>query len=251
MDAVVEVLSAHHVEGSILDPFAGTGRIHELRERFAGWDTLGVELEPEWADMSPYTVAGDATQLPPEWTALFQAVVTSPPYGNRMADAYAGDSSPCPECPTHTGGMIDAWCVCKACKGTGTVSSRRHTYRIALQRPLTDGSAAGMQWGDKYRDTMHRALAEVYRVLVPGGMFLLNISDHVRAGVLQRVPEWYSEAVRAIGFIPVDVLSVGTPRMRMGANSDLRAESEFLLVYRKPLSADKVKGWSRIGTQDD
>jgi hypothetical protein len=42
----------------VLDPFAGTGRIHELP-----CETWGVELEPEWANMHPRTIVGNARHL--------------------------------------------------------------------------------------------------------------------------------------------------------------------------------------------
>jgi hypothetical protein len=53
----------------VLDPFAGTGGVHEL----IGYETLGVELEPEWAALHPRTILGDATALP------FLLVLWKPP----------------------------------------------------------------------------------------------------------------------------------------------------------------------------
>lgn len=43
----------------VLDPFAGTGRIHELPN-----ETVGVEIEPEWAALHPDTICGSALELP-------------------------------------------------------------------------------------------------------------------------------------------------------------------------------------------
>lgn len=198
------LLETWSVCGIILDPFAGTGRIHQLATPTMG--TIGVEIEAEWAACHAHTIHGNATKLPDGWTGGFDAVVTSPPYGNRMADNYAGDA-----------------------KG-----SRRHTYRIALGRALSPGSAAAMQWGRKYRATMAAALLEVRRVLKPGGLFLLNVSDHVRKGELQRVPEWYEDACTALGFELVERHMVPTARNRHGANGELRADTEVIYVYRKP-----------------
>ena len=42
----------------VLDPFAGTGKIHSLP-----YDTIGVEIEKEWAEMHENTIIGDATDL--------------------------------------------------------------------------------------------------------------------------------------------------------------------------------------------
>jgi tRNA G10 N-methylase Trm11 len=85
----LQVLAAL-VEGyeRVLDPFAGTGRIHELEN----W-TVGVEIEPEWATMRDGTIVANALNLPFR-DASFDAVVTSPTYGNRLADHHdARDSS--------------------------------------------------------------------------------------------------------------------------------------------------------------
>src|SRR3982750_3152473 len=67
----------------VLDPFAGIGRIHQLEDLDRGIITEGVEIEPEWAALDPRTRLGDATALPEHWAAAFDAVVTSPCYGNR------------------------------------------------------------------------------------------------------------------------------------------------------------------------
>ena len=188
----------------VLDPFAGVGRIHNLRAY--GYETLGVELEPEWAAGSPHTMVGDATKLPEEWRGRFGVVATSPPYGNRMADKYAGDA-----------------------KG-----SRRHTYRISLGRDLTDGSAAVMQWGDEYRATMLRALREIRRVLAPNGIFLLNISDPVRKGALQGVPAWFEKTATGLGGLSLlERHAVHTRRQRDGANAEARADNEWLYVFHR------------------
>src|SRR5690606_16073322 len=86
LDEFRSILEHHGMPGdNILDPFAGTGRIHELQDD--GWETVGVEIEKEYADMHLDTVHGSALDLPfdPE---TFAAIVTSPTYGNRLADSH-------------------------------------------------------------------------------------------------------------------------------------------------------------------
>jgi len=45
----------------VLDPFAGVGKVHELRD-LVDWEmhTVGIEIEPEWATIHPDTFIGDA-----------------------------------------------------------------------------------------------------------------------------------------------------------------------------------------------
>lgn len=211
LDRIREVLDGRKFRGTILDPFAGVGKIHDLAI-FGERTTFGVELEIEWADAHPRTVCGDATDL--QFPAgSFEAVITSPPYATRMADNYAGDP-----------------------KG-----STRHTYRISLERPLTGGSAAAMQWGPEYRSTMRIALEEIWRVLDEGGLFILNISDHIRKGELQLVPNWYAKQCSEIGFQwEEEPIEVNTPRLRHGQNYEKRATAEYLFVMTKPYKETTV-----------
>jgi SAM-dependent methyltransferase len=200
MDLLAELLAdADRFPGAILDPFAGTGRIHELGRD----DTFGLEIEPEWADMHPRTSVGDATDT--GITAGYGTICTSPAYGNRMADQYAGDPS----------------------------NSRRHTYRIALGRDLTEGNGGALQWGDAYQRLHRLAWMEAHRVLLPGGRLILNISDHIRAGKRVYVTAWHMEALGHLGFAREDYHRVETARQRHGANSDARVDHEAVVIFRK------------------
>lgn len=238
MAAIVEALALYGTpEGAgklVLDPMAGTGRVHQLRD--LGYITRGVELEPEWAAYHPETLVGDATNLDVCWREKFAAVVMSPPYGNRMADGYAGE-----RCAEHGGhSQRKAW----GGKRIACIECRPHdrlTYRIALGHELAEGSAAGMQWhsgplGDAYRETMTKVLREVKRVLVPGGLFLLNIKDHARGGEPQYVPQWFEETCQRPALIGLDLVEwrdIGTHHMGFGQNGKARFP-ERLYVFRKP-----------------
>ena len=69
----------------ILDPFGGTGKVFLLEAWLLDAQIEAVEIEPEWAAINPRTTHGNALDLP--WgDGYFDAVCTSPTYGNHMAD---------------------------------------------------------------------------------------------------------------------------------------------------------------------
>jgi SAM-dependent methyltransferase len=212
----------------VLDPFAGVGGVHALGRQgeqlgFAAWwytdcdedpdaifgpghdiETVGVELEPEWARAHPRTIIGDATALP-FGDACFDVVATSCTYGNRMADHHNARDG-----------------------------STRITYTHKLGRPLTPGNSGAMQWGEPYRELHVRAWGEVRRVLRPDGLLLLNVSNHIRKGAEVPVVEWHAETLVGLGFIVKDDVLVPTARMRFGANGAARVGCEHIIVARRP-----------------
>lgn len=187
------------VSGVVLDPFAGTGRIHLMQRD--DLHTVGVEIEPEWATLHPQTVVGDALHLPFN-TASFDAVVTSPTYGNRMADHHDAKDG-----------------------------SKRNTYKHTLGRDLHPNNSGQMNWGEAYREFHRRAYAEIHRVLKSDGVFIVNISNHIRKGVEIDVVGWTLETLD-IGFDPIDVRTVQTDRYREGSNSSVRVSHEVLVSLR-------------------
>lgn len=200
LDALAPIVSG--LPGPILDPFAGTGRIHELGRD----DTIGVEIEPEWAALHERTEVGNALRLR-FGDGEIGSIVTSPTYGNRMADNYDGRD--------------------------GTT---RYTYRLDLGRPLSPDNSGGLQWGEKYREFHRRAWREAFRVIRPEGRLVLNVSDHVRKGAVVPVTLWHVETVLAIGFesTPGGWLSIETKRNGNGANRDARVPYESIIVFEKP-----------------
>ena len=207
-DPILDQVAAHLKEtgqsGTVLDPFAGTGRVHELRER-AGVNTIGIEIEPEWAAKHPDTIEGNALELTntiePE---SIDAIATSPTYGNRMAD--------------HHDAKDD---------------SVRLTYKHTLGRDLSDDNSGQLQWGDEYRRFHQIAWAESVATLKPGGTLTLNIKNHKRGDVEQRVSEWHLNTLYDLGMRLIALDIVPTKGLMAGANADTRTLAEFVMTFRK------------------
>jgi len=193
----------------ILDPMAGVGGIHKLYEICTTRvRTCGIELEQEWADCHPNTEQGSCLELPHNYRGDdWDWIIVSPPYGNRMADS-------------HTPGPND--------------KSYRNTYRHRLGRPLSEDSGAGLQWGGRYREFHTEAWVEAYRVLKPGGFFVLNIKDHIRKGERQHVTGWHIQALMEIGFIPKEYLRVDVTGNGFGTNGNVRIDYEAVVMFVKP-----------------
>lgn len=249
---------------TVLDVFAGPSvGIHRFADRWPGdVETIGIELEPDWAAAQPRTIVGSALDLRAAGIAdaSVDIVATSPCYGNRMADHHEardacstcdgqGCENGCGNC-RHANDGPESHKVCRACKGAGL--SVRHTYRHALGHDLAEGSACGLKWdegpaGNPYRHFHAKAWAEVARVVRPYGLFLLNVSNHVRLDQERRVVEWHVESVLSAcswkgdphGDAPrplwrlAAIEPVETRRQRHGANGDQRVATEFVIAFRR------------------
>lgn len=174
--AVLDIFDEYLLTGeTVLDPFAGIGTIHEFRPRC---QTYGIELEEEWASVSEHTVHGDARDVAVIFGgATFDAIATSPAYGNRLADAFYN---------AHD-------------------REGRRTYAFDLGRPLSDGNGAGLAFGDEYRELHRDVWAAVVEVLKPGGMFLLNCKDFTRDGKIVPVTGWHVGELVRLGLRVIDI----------------------------------------------
>lgn len=191
LDEMELQLSIHELTGGrILDPFAGTGGIHRLHDSPLAYDTVGVELEREWAEQHERTDVGDATALDfPDRS--FDVIATSPCYGNRFADK-------CVDARGHT----------------------RRNYRQFIGRELSQNSSAVMQWGDEYRNFHVAAWTETTRVAKPGALFLLNIKDHVRNKKVQPVSAWHLWALAALDWAWIGASKVLASGFTRGENRE-------------------------------
>jgi tRNA G10 N-methylase Trm11 len=187
----------------ILDPFAGIGGVHILYPKY---NTIGIEIEEEWALQHPKNICFDSTKLNELIHAeSVDAIVTSPAYGNRMSDQYKGDSK----------------------------NSKRYTYRLSLGRELSENNGAKFNWSKKYRELHSKVWQECYLILKSGGYIFLNSSNHIRSGEQILVNEWHLSELLSLGFKIDEILSIKTKRMKHGSNADLRVDSEKLMILRK------------------
>ena len=193
-----------HLEGfdRVLDPFAGTGQ--RLEPLLASHDLVGVELEPEWASVSDWVEQGNALALRFD-DATFDAICTSPTYGNRLADHHNAKD---PE--------------------------SRRSYTHDLGRTLDQDNSGVLHWGDEYRAFHERAWLEAIRVLRPGGRFVLNIKDHIRGGKPQYVSRWHVVMLQGLGLVLVTISTVETPALRAGRNATARVAYENVAIFDKP-----------------
>lgn len=184
--------------GRVFDPFAGTGKLRLV------YPTAYLnELEPEWAVQGPATTIGSVLDLPYA-SEVFDCIVTSPCYGNRMADHHNAKDG-----------------------------SKRMTYTHTIGRKLHPQNSGSLQWGKKYREFHDVAWRECTRVLKPNGIFIVNVSDHIRGGKIVAVSDWHLRWFLDHGYEWIDCIKVDTPRMRRGANYDLRVGYENVFIFRR------------------
>jgi hypothetical protein len=217
----------------ILDPYAGVGRVHQLAVPGI-IETVGVEIEKEWADEHPDTICGDSTRIDELFAPeSFDAVITSPTFGNRLSDHHNAQER-CKQCG---GKKVFAGKTCPRCGGEGKNKYRRITYTHSLGRPLTENNSGAMAWGEKYRAHHRLVWSKVLPLIRPGGVFILNVKDHVRKGEIQLVTLWHCGVLESLGLkLDVDdMCNVNVPDMRFGQNYDRRAaEGEWVILFRKP-----------------
>lgn len=213
-------------EWHVLDPFGGIGGILDLHAM--SWDynpneldfkITVIEIEEEWAEqakahdryqqLNDNVLAVDFFDFAahPSVRETFDIVITSPTYGNRMADHHEAKDD-----------------------------SVRNTYRHKLGRPLSENSSAGLQWGDEYRDFHRAAWDEVFDLLEAGGYFILNVKDHIRKGVKQPVAAWHRAYCQSIGFQKVSETHVPVRGNRQGENGEVRVDHEHVYLFQKPFS---------------
>jgi tRNA G10 N-methylase Trm11 len=199
---------------NVLDCMAGTGKIALVKKYWKG-KVYCVDLEEEWA-LPEYPVdywfTGDAAHTIFK-DGQFDAIITSPSYGNRLADHQEAKDP-----------------------------SYRITYTHRLGRQLHPENTGKMQWGITYRFKHREIYHECKRILKDGGLLVINISNHIRNWKEIDVVGWTRDALIHEGFTLIEERHVETPRMRYGANANLRVATEAILIFQKvPLDTASQK----------
>lgn len=248
--AVIKILDQllPSITGLIVDPFAGTGQ--HLATLDNGRGIYGIEIEPDWAAASTWVHQGDAlgrTGYPLDTAAI----VTSPCYGNRLADPYLG--RPCDHCyqgqqPSGPTGA-DGYHKCEECNGTGhdpKDQKRRFSYAISLGHPVHKASAASLHfWNDQrgyhYRHFHNTWLRTITHVLTPGpNRLILNMKDHYRQATIngetaqrrQHACNWWVTAASEAGFRLTSAHVADTAGIGFGANMQTgKVDHEMVFVF--------------------
>lgn len=187
----------------VLDPFAGIGTTAALLPEY---DVVGVEIEGEWALQHPSTICGDSLLVVPT-LGSFDCVLTSPTYGNRMADDFEAKEK-----------------------------SSRITYRHKLGRKLSENTTSNLHFGRKNAkyETLHESIWGVcVDALRKDGVFILNCKDFIANGEVREVTKWHKETLEKLGLTCIAEEKVESRGMRFGANRDKRLEFEWVLAMRK------------------
>ncbi len=189
---------------TVFDPFAGVGTVTILSHYDRNITVTGMEIEREWADQNIHIMTGDSIAYMALTRDRYDAVVTSPAYGNRMADSYDGRDG-----------------------------SKRNTYRVALGRPLDEQNGARLAFNGKYKDFHSRAIEGMVRVTKDGGRVIVVVKNFIRDGELVDVVDWWRSELAAnllteVAFIPIEAKGLG-----YGANRDERVKYEYVLVWEK------------------
>lgn len=201
---------AEHSYGVVLDIMGGVGKSGLLKDYNDKITKVIInELEPEWANQAPEygvdeVIVGDAKNL----NLSVDCIVTSPPYGNRMADNFKAGS-----------------------KGGKSKTSMKKRYAGDLGRTPTDGSVCCLHFDKGYQE----AITGIYDAVIENctfDRFVLNVSNFIRNFEEVNVVGFFEDYFKSKGFRVVEKIPVKTPRQRgVGANTKLRVASEIVFVF--------------------
>jgi hypothetical protein len=201
IDALRELIPQHIPEGLyICDPFAGDGqKLGALCDELGRW-FRGIDIE-EWPDSR--ATWGDSTE--PYWYPdQPHAIVTSPTYNNGVNDHFKPSDA-----------------------------SRRLTYRSRLGRELhvnNTGRYSGR--GSKKAEQEYWRITEDVVKHWPD-IALVNVKDSIRGDSIYPLVNLWRVLLLKHGY-KIQRVDVPCPGWRFGANSELRVDTEAILIAKRP-----------------
>lgn len=203
LDVIVKKLTEFECQ-YILDPFAGSGKIG-LIKAYVPCVVHCNDIENGWKEEYPVDkwYHQDAQFLNTEGF-LYDAIITSPTYGNRMADHHNAKDA-----------------------------SKRITYTHRYGSKLTEGNTGVLHFGSKYQEKHIAIFRHLLTLLKEGSIVMVNVSDFIRKGQVVGVVAWWKEMLEGLGLDFIEEVCIETPRMRFGANSEKRVDRESLLIFKK------------------
>jgi tRNA G10 N-methylase Trm11 len=202
-DNILDVIKEYvRPEWIILDPMSGTGKLNKIINNN---NLVLNEIEYEWAMQGKPSqiINGNALYLPFK-DKSFDCIITSCTYGNRLADHHVAKDG-----------------------------SKRISYFHNLGKILHRDNSGQMQYGNQYK-TFHKvAWEESNRVLRNNGIFILNVSNHIRNKKEVYVSEWHLDFIKNLGYSLIEHKKINTHRLKYGSNSDQRVEHENLFIMKK------------------
>jgi ubiquinone/menaquinone biosynthesis C-methylase UbiE len=89
----------------------------------------------------------------------------------------------------------------------------------------------------EYQELHAAVWREVYRVLRPGGLLVLDLKDHLVLGEPQHTPEWHYAELTVIGFVRERTIQVATA----GDQNTHRHRGQ----QRKTVDFEEVTSWTK------
>jgi hypothetical protein len=232
----------------VLDIFGGVGKIGKMRDFGYTGNIKAIELEPSWGGKDTIklhkdngvdeSIVGDSRNLPYSSNSI-QAIFTSPTYGNLMAL-----KSP----------------------------SKKDSYQAFAGGKLTEGNTGGEVWGPVYEQLHKDIYKEAYRVIQPGGYFVLNMKDkpvsasdiknnwipkkgstvEVKDQVM-KATDWHIKALKEVGFKVVKKIRIDEAAPITNTHKLTRKYTvgyEDVIVLKKEVSKPKEVTLDMLGFQN-
>ena len=191
----------------VLDPFAGVGKIGLIKKFGFNGKIYANDIESEWIQPNQhdcdFITVEDAEFLQyPD--GFFDAICTSPTYGNRMADHHNAKDG-----------------------------SKRNTYTHCIGHQLNDGNTGKMHYGEKYKEKHKRIYQNICRMLKKDGIFILNVKNFIKKGKEIDVTQFHIDLLGEFGLIVDGCIQIPVNSNGFGANGKIRVDHEWIIILKK------------------